>query len=318
MSPFRFWPLAAAALFLCVSLLYAQRNSSQVFYFPKPIEPKPYVPPMKPLVRLADLKAKHKGQPNWSESVSEDYYNHVEVISAAPGSKVPFYMLADSPEYWFVEEGEIRFEIDDPPGKTQSIDAGAGSLVLAPERMLHSLEVVGSQPAIRVQVTLREASHIFPVKPAKSEPGKQYVPATLFTYANPYDVPNPGGKPDELYFNLPEMLKEHPAQRSWSDLAIKRNRAHANIICYAADVKNKPGDRGHFHDFPEGWIVMSGQIQWTVEGVPQPFVASQGDFGYVPSARWHNLQPYGNRPACLLAMTPFPDGNHLFASPADK
>jgi mannose-6-phosphate isomerase-like protein (cupin superfamily) len=314
MSPFRLRALAAAGLFLSLSLLYAQTNAPKVFYFPKPIEPKPYAAPMKPLVRLEDLKARHKGQSNWSESLVEDYYNHVEVISAAPGSKVPSYMLADSPEYWFVEEGEIRFTIEDPPGHPQVFEAGKGSLVLAPERMVHSLEVIGNQPAIRYQVTLREATHILSVKPTGSEPGKQYIPATLYTYPNPYDVPNPGGKPDQLYFNLPQMLKEHPAQHSWSNLAIKRNRAHANIICYAAD--GKPAAR-HFHDFPEGWIVMTGQIQWTVEGVPQPFVASEGDFGYVPSARWHIPVQHGGS-ACLLAMTPFPDGNHLFDPPAAK
>ena len=308
--------LAAGGLFFCLSLLYAQKNPPKVYYFPKPNEPKPYAAPMKPLVRLADLKARHKGQSNWSESLVEDYYNHVEMISAAPGSKVPLHLHADSPEYWFVVEGEIRFEIDDPPGNPQIIDAGKGSLVFAPERMLHSLEVVGNQPAIRFQVTLREASPVFPVKPTESEPGKQYIPATVYTYPNPDDIPNPGGKPDQLFFNLPEMLKQH--QRSWSDLVVMRNRAHANIICgYAADVKQKPGDRGHFHDFPETWIVMSGQLQWTIEGVP-PFVASEGDVVYAPSTRWHLPVPYGEGPACRLAMTPFPDGNHLFDPPAAK
>jgi mannose-6-phosphate isomerase-like protein (cupin superfamily) len=272
---------------------------------------------MKPLVRLADLKTKHKGQLDWSEPVVDDYYNHVEVISATPGSKVPLHLHSDSPEYWFIEEGEIRFEIDDPPGKAQIIDAGKGSLVFAPERMLHSLEVVGTQPAIRVQVTLREANPIFPIKPVESEPEKQYLPATVWTNANPDDVPNPEGKPDRLYFNLPEMLKAQ-TKRSWSDLAIMKNRAHANIICgFAADVKHKAGDRGHFHDFPETWIVMQGQLKFTIEGVP-PFVAGEEDIVYAPSTRWHLPEPYGDGPACRLAMTPFPDGNHLYDAPAAK
>jgi mannose-6-phosphate isomerase-like protein (cupin superfamily) len=314
--------LSAVVLFLCaftyVLSLSAQTSNPKVFYFPKPIQPRPYVPPMKPLVLLADLKAKHKGQSNWSELVVQDYYNRVEIISAAPGSKVPLHMHSDSPEYWFVEEGQIRFEIDDPPGKPQIINAGKGSLVFAPERMLHSLEVVGNEPAIRVQVTLAEASPIYPVKPEQSLPGKEYLPATVWTYPNPDDVPNPGGKPDRLYFNLPDMLQEHQAQRSWSDLVIMKNRAHANIICgYAADAKIRPGNRGHFHDFPEIWIVMQGHLKWTIEGVP-PFVAGEGDVVYAPATRWHLPVPYGDGPACRLAMTPFPDGNHLFDPPTAK
>jgi mannose-6-phosphate isomerase-like protein (cupin superfamily) len=297
---------------LCAQMIYAQTNLAKVFYFPKPAEPKPYVAPMKPLVRMADLKAKHEAQSNWSDPVVEDYYNDVEVISAAPGTKVPLHLHADSPEYWFVVEGEIRFEIDDPPGKAQFFDARKGSLVFAPERMLHSLEVVGSQPAIRIQVTLREASSIFPVKP-----GEEYIPATVWTNPNPDDVPNPEGKPDRLYFNVPEMFKAQN-KRSWSDLAIAKNRAHANIICgFAADVKHKPGDRGHFHDFPETWVVMEGQQQFTIEGIP-PFVADQGDIVYAPSTLWHLPEPSGDAPSCRLAMTPFPNGNHLYDPPAAK
>lgn len=314
---FRHYGSRALMFFLSVSWLRAQTSPPQVFYFPKPVSPQPYAAPMKPFVRLADLKARHHDQTDWSETLVDDYYSHLEVISAAPGSKVPLHLHADSPEYWFIEQGEIRFEIDDPPGKAQIIDAPKGSLVFAPERMLHSLEVVGAQPAIRVQVTLREASSILPVKPSESEAGKKYIAATVWTYPNPDDVPNPGGKPDRLYFNVPEMLKAQ-TKRSWSDLAIMKNRAHANIICgYAADVKHKPGDRGHFHDFPETWIVMQGQQKFTIEGVP-PFVAGEGDIAYAPSTRWHLPEPYGDAASCRLAMTPFPDGNHLYDPPAAK
>jgi len=305
-----------SVLFLAgLPALYAQK--SQVFYFPKPTEPAPYRAPMKPIVRLADLKARHKGDANWSETVVADYYNHVSVISAAPGSKVPLHLHADSPEYWFIEQGQIRFEIDDPPGQPHTIDAQKGSLVFAPERMLHSLEVTSNEPAIRVEVTLREASPIFPVKPSEAEAGKRFIPATVWTYPNPDDVPNPGGKPDRLYFNIPEMLKAQ-TKRSWSDLAIMRNRAHANIICgFASDLKHKPGDRGHFHDFPETWIVMQGEQQFTIEGLP-PFVGHEGDIAYAPSTRWHLPVPYGEADSCRLAMTPFPDGNHLYDPPAGK
>lgn len=312
------FPLRApgAVLLLALPLLHAQKNA-QVFYFPKASELPPYAAPMKPLVRLAGLKVEHKGQSNWSETVVADYYNRVEVISAEPGSKVPLHLHADSPEYWFVEEGTIRFEVDDPPGNRQIFDAAKGSLVFAPERMLHSLEVLGDRPAIRVQVTLREATPIYPAKPATVAPGKELLPATVWTYPNPDDVPNPGGKPDRLWFNVPGMLDKQ-TKRSWSDLAIMRNRAHANIICgFASDVKQKPGDRGHFHDFPETWIIMQGEQSFKIEGVP-PFVAQEGDIAYAPSTRWHLPLPYGEADSCRLAMTPFPDGNHLYDPSAGK
>jgi mannose-6-phosphate isomerase-like protein (cupin superfamily) len=309
--------LALCALFFFAPLGVAcgQSATQKVFYFPKPIAPTPYVAPMKPYIRFADLKAGHAGQDRWSETVVADDYNHVDVISAPPGARVGLHLHADSPEYWYIEQGEIRFEIDDPPGQPHSIDAKPGWLVFCPERMLHSLAVVGSQPAIRVQVTLAEASPIYAQQPDQAPPGKQYIRATVWTYPNPDDVPNPQGEPDRLSFDLDKMLALHAPKRAWSDLVIKRNRAHANIICSnAEDVKPKPGDRGHFHDFPETWILMRGQYRYAIEGVA-PFTVTQGDIVYAPSTRWHQMLPLGDGPACRLAMTPFPDGNHLFDPP---
>ncbi len=109
----------------------AQRQPAKIFYAPKPIQPMPYLAPMNPLVRLADLKARHAGQANWSELVVYDKNNRAEVISAAPGSKVPRHLHSDAPEYWVVQEGRIRFEIEDPPGKFKYFEAAKGDLVLA-------------------------------------------------------------------------------------------------------------------------------------------------------------------------------------------
>lgn len=310
--------LALNAMLLMTAFATArgQSASQKVFYFPKPIRPTPYAAPMKPFVRIAALEARHKGKANWSETVVADDYNHVEVISAAPGSRVPMHLHADSPEYWYIEQGEIHFTIADPPGEPHSIDAKAGSLVFCPERMLHSLEVVGSEPAIRVQVTLAEASPIYAEKPAQAPPGKRFIPATVWTYPDPDEVPQAHGGPDRLSFDLDKMLAQHAPRRTWSDLVIKRDRAHANIICAdAAEVKVKPGDRGHFHDFPETWIVMRGQYRYAIEGVPA-FTVKQGDLVYAPSTRWHQMLPVGEGTSCRLAMTPFPDGNHLYDPPA--
>ena len=59
---------------LCLILVSAAAwaQPQRVFYFPKPVTPTPYRPPMKPLTRLADLKAKHYGNTNWSELVIDD------------------------------------------------------------------------------------------------------------------------------------------------------------------------------------------------------------------------------------------------------
>ena len=297
-----------------------QKPSSKVFYVAKPIHPAPYLGPMKPLVHLADLKQKHKGEINWTELVVYDKDNRAEVTSAGPGSKLPRQLHSDAPEYWVVLEGRIRFEVEDPPGEFQPFEAGKGDLVLAPERHLFSLEVIGSKPAIRLAVTLPDTSTIYETKPQKAEKGMEYIPVTLFTGNNPDDVPS-DGKPDRLFFNIDELEKEHSgprssngrSARSWSDLAVRKNRAHANIICgYAADVKHIPGDLGHYHtDFAEIWTILRGQQRFSIEGL-EPFVATEGDIVYAPAKRWHLIEAAGEGMSCRLAMTPYPNGNHLY------
>src|SRR5437588_617018 len=226
--------LLCFTVLFCVAILPAQTREQRprkVFYVAKPLQPAPYRAPMKPLVTLAELKAKHKGQSNWSELVVDDKNNRAEVISAAPGSKVARHLHSDAPEYWVVQEGRLRFEIEDPPGKFQTFDAGKGALVFAPERHLHSIEVIGAEPGIRFQVALADSTPVFESKPAEAPKGTEYVAVTLSTGVNPDDVPNRDGKPDRLFFNAAEMWSEHAGRKSWSELAVRKNRAHANIIC---------------------------------------------------------------------------------------
>jgi mannose-6-phosphate isomerase-like protein (cupin superfamily) len=289
-----------------------QRPPARVFYAPKPTKPTPYLPPMKPLVRLSDLKEKHRGHTAWSELLVADKNNRVEVISAPPGSKVQRHLHSDSPEYWIVEAGRIRFEIEEPPGRFQAFEAVQGNLILAPERHLHSLEVIGSEPAIRVQVTLPDTFSIFETKPAEPWPGTTWTAVTLSTGNNPDEVPD-DGKSGRLIFSIDELATDHPSARQWSDLAIRKNRAHANIICgYAAVPSRDSGNLGHYHaDFAETWVILRGSQSFAIEG-EKPFVAAQGDVVYAPANRWHRPEPFGEGLSCRLAMTPFPAGNHLY------
>jgi mannose-6-phosphate isomerase-like protein (cupin superfamily) len=304
----------ALIAFFAASSISAQegRAPAKVFYVNKPIQPAPYDAPMQPHIRLADLKAKHKGQANWSELVVLDKNNRAQVISAAPGTKVPRHLHSDAPEYWVVQEGRIKFEVEDPPGTLKTYEAGKGDLVLAPERHLHSLEVIGTEPAIRLQVTLPDTSDVWEVKPDHAEKGNVLTPVTLSTGNNPDEVAS-DGKPDRVFFNIDELQKEHPGRRSWSDLSVRKNRAHANIICgHGEDVKPTPGNLGHYHtDFAEIWVVMRGQQSYTIEGLA-PFVANEGDVVYAPAKRWHLPVAAGTGLSCRLAMTPYPAGNHLY------
>lgn len=308
-------PGSVAVLAVFAPLLLGQTPKARVFYFPKPVQPAPYISPMKPLHRLADIKAKHHGESNWSELVIADSNTRAEVISAAPGARVERHLHPDAPKWWVVQEGAIRFEIEGLDGTVETIEARKGSYVFAPERRLHSLEVIGKAPAIRFEVTLAHATSVYEKPPSEKPPGIEFIPVTLQTGVNPSDVPNQGGAPEALYWNIDDQETAHKGKSAWTVNVMRKNRVRGNLICgHTKDnPKRRPGDRGHFHaDFAEFWIVMRGRLNWIMEGNPKPLVATEGDIIYAPPKTFHAPEFAGDGLACRLTSSTFPAANHIF------
>ncbi len=292
----------------------APSQKAKVFWFPKPVKPPGYEAPMRPLTRLADLKAKHGGAGDWEELVILDHNTRARVISARPGARVARHLHPDSPEWWVVQEGRIRFEIEHPAGRFQTIEARKGSYVFAPERHLHGLEVIGDAPAIRFEVTLRDATPVWETRPETAPAGIAYLPVTLQTGANPTDVPAEG--PDRIHSNIEDLEAAHRDRSSWTEPAQRKNRVRGNFIYgHKKDNRTRPGDRGHFHaDFAEFWIVLRGQLRWTIEG-QEPFVASEGDIVYAPPSTFHLPEFWGDGPSCRLTSSTYPSANHIYDAP---
>lgn len=308
-------PLLALA-FLFAPLCFAQSAEQKVFYFPKPRQTTAFRPPMQPLTRLADLKAKNHGHSNWRELVIDDGNSRAEIVQEAPGSKYARRLYPDSPAWWAVLEGRIQFEIEKPTGGFEVFEARKGSYVFAPERMLHSLEVVGDAPAVRLEVTLYAATPVFDAKPDLPHAGIEYIPVRLSTGPNPLDVPDPDDKPWPSHVNIYDLEKENAGKKRWSRPAMRKNRVRGNFICgYAgAEPPLKSGYRGHFHaDFAEFWVVMMGSLEWVMEGQPEPFVASEGDIVYAPPNTFHIPRFHGREGLnCRLTSSTFPSANHIF------
>src|SRR5689334_9981056 len=101
-----------AAIAVCFAFALFAQQKSDLFWAPKPIELTKYLPPHKPLTRIADVKAKHKGQTEWRELIVDDDQLRAEYIAAAPGSKAPKQMHPDTREWWVIMDGQIRFDIE--------------------------------------------------------------------------------------------------------------------------------------------------------------------------------------------------------------
>ena len=108
---------------------------------PMPEKPSPFVPPNKPLTKLSDLLAKHKGHQNWSEVIVNDNLFHGSYISMAPGAKTPRRFQQDNRAFWIVQDGQIRFTIEG----VEPFVASKGFLVQVPKRLVYSMETVGKR-----------------------------------------------------------------------------------------------------------------------------------------------------------------------------
>src|SRR5580704_16357889 len=79
---------------------------------PMPVQPNEWIAPNKPITRLSDLRAKHAGESNWTETVVSDGLFHGDYISMAPGVKTPRRFHPDNRAWWIVQDGQIRFAIE--------------------------------------------------------------------------------------------------------------------------------------------------------------------------------------------------------------
>jgi len=131
---------------LCVpALLSAQAPDSRVFYYPKPVARTAWQPPMKPVTRLADVKARHQGEPGWREPVIHDENSRAFLVQEPVGTKHEQRLYPDSPAWWAVLDGRVRFEVETRDRRFEVFEATKGSYVFVPERMLHAFEVVGNR-----------------------------------------------------------------------------------------------------------------------------------------------------------------------------
>jgi quercetin dioxygenase-like cupin family protein len=261
---------------------------------------------LKPWVKLADIKGKHKGRANWSEVVVDDGRLMAEYVFAAPGTKVSKRFHPDTREWFAIVEGEVRVEIEGQ----EPFTATRGSLVNIPRQTIYSLETIGSAPSLRFALNVSGAKTVFTkdAEPAAPAPaGMTWVEARINRTPGRYDE-----------FNVPHanIHAEAAKNEKYSGGRFVRDDKSEMLVIYGHE-KNMPpldpADKGHFHaESAEMWLVFSGKIRYAFEG-QQPFIASEGDVVYVPANTWHATRFIGDN-ACRLSITEYV-GNALILPP---
>jgi mannose-6-phosphate isomerase-like protein (cupin superfamily) len=277
-----------------------------------------YIPPNKPLTRLADLKAMHAGQTNWTEAVVRDLEDEAYYNSAAPGTKSGRRMHPDTGTLMVVVAGEMRFDIagQDP------IAATRGSIVNILRTSPYSYEVTGDKPALWVQICPTNFKTVYPADgpPPAATPGAEMVKVSFPSSPPAYSAPNiphwnlfEAAKADATgYRALQDHLFANPIY-GYADPNDPQNPNRGN-----PSASGKGGGRsrgaaatgpfnpnsvfGHMHPGPaEWWIVQSGQVTGRFENTGE-FLAGEGDILYAAPMTWHQMGFKGPGLSCRLAL----------------
>lgn len=258
-------------------------------------KPGQYGPKNKAWIKLADLKARHKGQATWTEVVVEDENFHATYNSGAPGTKISTRMRPDTREFFVVVEGEMRFTIE---GQPAPVVAARGSVVNIPKKIAYSAEVTGTAPALWVDANQANFKTLVPA--AESKPG-QTAGHTLMKIGTTFGVGTYTGN-NKPHFNL--FVAEKDPKFAGQNVVQDDHMWAQAIWGYE---KNLPpynaSDKGHFHvGTAEWWVIMEGQIRHNIETVGD-FTSSEGDVVYAPRSTWHATRFAGPGPSCRLAIS---------------
>jgi mannose-6-phosphate isomerase-like protein (cupin superfamily) len=277
-----------------------------------------YIPPNKPLHKVADLKAKHKGQATWNEVVIKDTELQAEYHSAAAGTKVTPRFHPGTVSVLVVFEGEMRWQVENQ----QPFTATRGSIVNLPPFTMHSFEVIGSVPALWIEVNPVHYDTVFPVE----SPAPPAAPGAVLTKIQFNRRPGPYVAPNQPHWNLHDSVKANPERPGGVQVLTDHMYANANYgFADPNDPANPnrgnpnagrggrggpPADTGpwdpkkpfgHLHaGSAEWWIVLTGHISGKFE--TGEVIGAEGDVLYAPPYTWHQMANYGPGASCRLTF----------------
>ena len=297
--------VTASAQFLGQSVMPAENKMPDLIWSPKPTALPPYVAPNKPLWKISDILAAHKGKADWIQPIVRNMDQEADYVSMGPGMKTKPKFYTDDRLVFIVRSGAIKVNISGYPEFT----ATRGFFVNVPFRHVYTLETVGSEPAVRFEV--RQAGAI-PAYPGDVEPDK----VAGFTYQKVTASPGPAKEAESnpIYVDFWKSVVQENGKASkfvWDD------HFTSNILRGKGAPVPPDTNKGHFHvRMTEFWYVPEGRIGIKLEGLPY-MVAEEGDVLQAVAGRWHRAGfdpgapmstrvPFNPRPPIMHNFEPTP------------
>ena len=299
---------AALAIAAALPALAQPAPTPLLAYTPKPIKLPPYGS-NKPVTRLSEVLAKHKGRKSWTEQVIKTDRFDTRWVQMAPGEKVSTRYYGDDRVMWVVWQGQIRFNIE---GQEPFV-ASKGFLVQVPQRVRYSMETVGNEPSLRYEVTRAGQHPNFPAdngqpKPPNTPDGIEYVKISTRDAPDVYEGVN---KPFVDFFK--DVVAKDPVKGPNPSLVMMDEGNMSNIIRGRGIPTPPPSNRGHFHvDRDEFWFILEGKIEHLIEDIGL-VKSDAGDIVFVPPGRWHRAAFADGQTDTRLSFNANPYTFHAFA-----
>jgi quercetin dioxygenase-like cupin family protein len=110
-----------------------------------------------------------------------------------------------------------------------------------------------------------------------------------------------------------EDIKRTKGVSPWVEKLVMNDQMAGTLIC---QPPGHPTDR-HYHLTDEWWVVLEGEIDWEIEGHPEPVRARAGDIVFAPANHFHHIRPIGTGPTIRLAITPAGEFHRHDRAPGD-
>ena len=262
-----------AALLALLALPAAAQPENKIYlsWVPKPVKLPGYAGVNRPVTRLAEVIAGHKGQASWTQEVIQTDRYDARWIQMAPGEKTRTQFYGDDRTVWVVWGGKIRFTIKgQQPFVASKGLSGAGAAARALQ-----LETVGDEPSLRFEIT--RGGHILPSYPVDSrdgfgappppKDGQHYVKVSYPTsrWAAAWALMMKPTSPISIFSRtwLRNILRASSTCNSSAITTITRRSIADPGVPTPPDT-----NLGHFHiDNDEFWFILEGRCDYLIEKV---------------------------------------------------
>ncbi len=276
-----------------------------LMWAPKKTPLTPYRAPNRPWWKLADVRALHKGQANWTQPVISGADIIADWHQLAPGRTTQELAYSDNRTGIIVWEGEVRVRM----AGQEPFVARKGFEIDVPHRVPFTLEALPGAPALYLEIHATSDMPLYPVATNPTAP----KPVQGYAYAQRLLTGGPGGF-DAMNKPYLDYYKDVVEGGARAGPFISAQHMFVNNIRGRGVATPPASNLGHFHvGYDEFWFVMEGNVTLQVEGVPV-FTASPGDVIMAAQGRWHRASfggPEGQM-GTRVAVNPYPAGLHGF------